>query len=135
MSLPVLNNPTNKATRPARVMTISKEFRFEAAHSLPHLPFGHKCREMHGHSYRVIVYVTGPVDPAFGWVQDYADIKKAASPWINLLDHTNVNKLVDPSTAENIAAYLMDKLANDLPLLSAVEVYETPTTCVRYERK
>jgi 6-pyruvoyltetrahydropterin/6-carboxytetrahydropterin synthase len=118
---------------PQRTMTIGKEFRFEAAHSLPHLPVGHKCREQHGHSYLIKVYVTGPVDPALGWVTDYADIAKAAEPLVNLLDHTNVNRLVDPSTAEGIAAYLWDRLVKDLPHLSAVEVYETATTCVRYE--
>lgn len=114
--------------------TISKSFRFEAAHSLPYLPAGHKCRNEHGHSYRVVVFVTGEIDEKLGWVVDYADIKAAATPWINLLDHTNINRLVSPSTAENIAVYLMEKLAPTLPLLSAIEVYETPTTCVRIER-
>lgn len=114
--------------------TISREFRFEAAHSLPHLPPGHKCREIHGHSYRVVVFVAGEVDPKLGWVIDYAEIAKVADKWINLLDHTNINRLVEPSTAEKLAEYLWGKLDPELPGLSAIEVYETPKTCVRLER-
>ncbi|MFN6103662.1 MAG: 6-pyruvoyl trahydropterin synthase family protein, partial [Planctomycetaceae bacterium] len=49
-------------------MEIFKEFTFEAAHRLPHVPDGHKCSRLHGHSFRVIVYVDGPVDPQLGWV-------------------------------------------------------------------
>jgi 6-pyruvoyltetrahydropterin/6-carboxytetrahydropterin synthase len=114
--------------------TISKEFRFEAAHSLPYLPVGHKCRETHGHSYRVVVFVTGKIDPAMGWVIDYADISKVVKPWIALLDHANINHLVEPSTAEMVAAYLWANIALDLPGLSAIEVYETAKTCARLER-
>ena len=54
-------------------LEIFKIFGFEAAHYLPNVPAGHKCRRMHGHSFRVEVYVAGPVDPATGWVMDFAE--------------------------------------------------------------
>ena len=58
-------------------MEIFKEFRLEAAHFLPNVPPGHKCRRMHGHSFRVEVHVRGHVDPRLGWVQDFAELKEA----------------------------------------------------------
>ena len=51
-------------------MEIFKEFSFEAAHRLPHVPEGHKCARLHGHSFRVAVHVRGPLDPTLGWVMD-----------------------------------------------------------------
>ena len=37
---------------PSDIVELVKDFRFEAAHFLPHVPQGHKCRRMHGHSFR-----------------------------------------------------------------------------------
>ncbi|MCB0565184.1 MAG: 6-carboxytetrahydropterin synthase, partial [Phaeodactylibacter sp.] len=53
-------------------MTIFKEFTFDAAHYLPNVPEDHKCRRMHGHTYRVRLYIKGPLDPKLGWVMDFA---------------------------------------------------------------
>ena len=47
---------------------LTHAFTFEAAHRLPQAPEGHKCRRLHGHSFRVEVTVEGPVDPATGWL-------------------------------------------------------------------
>ena len=43
-------------------MRVKRVFDFEAAHRLPGHPG--KCRELHGHSYRLVVTVDRPVDPA-----------------------------------------------------------------------
>ena len=61
-------------------MDIFKVFTLEAAHRLPHVPAGHKCARLHGHSFRVEIHVSGPVDPHSGWVMDFADIKAAFQP-------------------------------------------------------
>lgn len=109
---------------------ITKSFRFEAAHSLPHLPEGHQCRRLHGHSYEVIVGVSGERD-ANSWVQDYADITKAVMPLIQALDHRNLNDFFDTATtAENVATWFWHELALRLPLLSRIEIRETPTSNV-----
>ena len=55
-------------------MKLRKTFQFEAAHYLPHLPEDHKCRRLHGHSFKAEIVIEGECDPKLGWVIDYADI-------------------------------------------------------------
>jgi 6-pyruvoyltetrahydropterin/6-carboxytetrahydropterin synthase len=106
---------------------IIKTFRFEAAHSLDKAPAGHKCRRLHGHSYRVDVHVSGLVDPDSGWVMDFGDVAKAVEPILRELDHHNLNEVpgLENSTSELLARYLWGRLAPALPGLSAIAVWES----------
>ncbi|MCG3181359.1 MAG: 6-carboxy-5,6,7,8-tetrahydropterin synthase [Phycisphaerae bacterium] len=108
-------------------VTLSRTFTFEAAHRLPAVPEGHKCRRLHGHSYRVQVDVAGEVDPATGWLIDYADILAAFEPIRQRLDHYYLNEVegLENATSENLAKWIWDRLAPALPLLSAVVIHET----------
>ena len=107
-----------------------KTFRFEAAHSLPHVPPGHKCARLHGHSYRVDVHVTGQPDPRSGWVMDFGEIKRAVEPILEELDHRCLNDIpgLENSTSETLARYLWDRIYVDLPGLSAITVWESDTS-------
>lgn len=114
-------------------MEIYKEFQFEAAHFLPNLPDDHKCRRMHGHSYRVRLYINGPIDPEIGWIKDFADIKKAFQPVYMQLDHFVLNDIegLENPTSENIVKWIWEKTKPLLPELTRVELKETCTTgCV-----
>lgn len=73
--------------------TLFKDFQFEAAHRLPHVPEGHKCGRLHGHSFRVRLEVTGEVDPHTGWVMDFAELKAVFSPIWERLDHHYLNDI------------------------------------------
>lgn len=114
-------------------MEIFREFTFEAAHRLPHVPDGHKCGRLHGHSYRVEVHIRGVVDPATGWVMDFADLKAAVGPVLERLDHNYLNEVVglENPTSENLARWIWDRLVDAL-LLSAVTVRETCTSGCTY---
>ena len=116
-------------------MEIWKDFTFEAAHLLPNVPDGHKCKRLHGHSYRVRVHVRGDLDPELGWVVDFADIRKACKPVISQLDHYYLNDVegLENPTSERIAQWIWDRLKPDLPILSCIEVAETCTSGCRYE--
>lgn len=114
-------------------MELVKTFQFEAAHRLPHLPEGHKCARLHGHSFSVDVVVEGPVDPKLGWVMDYADISAAFKPIWNQLDHYYLNEIpgLENPTSENVAAWIWNQLKPVLPLLTRIVVAETCTArCV-----
>jgi 6-pyruvoyltetrahydropterin/6-carboxytetrahydropterin synthase len=115
------------------VVELTKEFRFEAAHSLPHVPPGHKCGRLHGHSFRVEVSVRGPVDPRTGWLMDFAEIKEHFRPLEDQLDHRLLNDVpgLENSTSENIARWIWQRLQPEIPALSAITVHETCTSrCV-----
>ncbi|MEX0685516.1 MAG: 6-carboxytetrahydropterin synthase QueD [Balneolales bacterium] len=115
-------------------MEIFKEFRFEAAHRLQNLPADHKCSRLHGHSFRVRIYIIGEVDPITGWVMDFYDIKKIFTPYYDMLDHHYLNDIegLENPTSENLAKWIWDHLNERLPGCSRVEVFETCTSGAIY---
>ena len=115
-------------------MEIFKEFTLEAAHRLPNVPAGHKCARLHGHSFRVGVYVAGPVGADTGWVCDFADIKAAFAPVDAALDHHYLNDVagLENPTSENLARWIWDQLSPSLHGLSRIVVRETCTSGCEY---
>jgi len=112
---------------------LRKSFHFEAAHFLPYLPDGHKCRRIHGHSFQVEVAVRGPCDPRLGWLIDYGEIKKAFAPLEETLDHRLLNAVpgLENPTSERLAAWIWDRLKPRLPGLCEIVVAETRSSrCV-----
>jgi len=113
---------------------LKKSFGFEAAHSLPTFPDGHKCRRLHGHSFRFDVIVQGEVDPARGYLIDYGDIKAAAEPIVQQLDHRYLNEIagLENPTSEVLARWIFDRLKPRLSGLAAVVVHETCSSSCEY---
>lgn len=124
---------------PPGTTLISKRFTFDSAHRLPHVPEGHKCARLHGHTYTVKVYVRGPVADHEGWIVDFGDLKARWKPIEARLDHHMLNDLpgLENPTAERLAAWIADELGADGPLardvtVAAVEVAETPDSTAIY---
>jgi 6-pyruvoyltetrahydropterin/6-carboxytetrahydropterin synthase len=115
-------------------MRLERSFRFEAAHFLPRVPPGHKCARMHGHSYQIDVAIEGEVDPARGWVIDFADIDEHAQPLVRQLDHQVLNEIegLDNPTSERLAAWWWSRLVPRLPGLAEIVVSETPSSRCSY---
>ena len=116
-------------------MEIFKQFTIEAAHRLPEAPSGHKCSRLHGHSFQITIHVQGPVDPKYGWVTDFGNIKEAFSPIHDALDHRFLNDIegLENPTSESICRWIWNRLQRTLPGLSRVVVHETCTTGCIYE--
>jgi len=110
-------------------MEIFKRFTFEAAHQLPNLPDGHKCRRLHGHSFAVELHVTGPLVAPQDWVMDFADVTGAFKPLRARLDHYYLNEIegLENPTSEVIARWIWERLKPALPQLSKVVLHETCT--------
>ena len=127
-------------------MKIAKEFNWEMGHRLPE-HFG-KCKNIHGHSYKMMVELEGDLDDN-GMVMDYYDLKKIINPIIDNLDHAfMVNENDRPvaeflenikskkvivrfdSTVENITRYFLNTISGSgLPeniRKLKVRVCETP---------
>ena len=111
-------------------MEIYKDITFEAAHVLPYFPEGHKCRRLHGHSYRVRIYVTGPIDPQTGCILDFAELKRAFQPLHDQLDHHYLNDLpgLENPTSEHLIKWIWERLQPRLENLSRLEIAETCTS-------
>ena len=116
-------------------MKIYKDITFEAAHMLPNVPEDHKCRRLHGHSFKVRITLDGPVDESIGWVEDFADIKNAFDPIYKELDHNYLNDIdgLSNPTSENLARWIWTRLKPQLNYLSSLEVKETCATGCIYK--
>lgn len=114
--------------------SLTKTIDFEAAHWLPSFPEDHKCRRLHGHSFRVEVVVEGEVDPAKGYLIDFGEIKAVLGPIEDRLDHRLLNEVegLENPTAEMLAKWVYDRVKPELPLLSAIRVRETCTSAAEY---
>jgi 6-pyruvoyltetrahydropterin/6-carboxytetrahydropterin synthase len=113
---------------------LTKGFSFEAAHFLPNVPEGHKCRRMHGHSFRGEVVVRGEIDPHVGWLIDFADLKRAVDPIVTRLDHYLLNEIegLENPTSELLAQWIWKQLAPLVPGLYCITIEETCTTRCRF---
>ncbi len=118
--------------------TIYKEFRFEAAHRLPH--HDGKCTRLHGHSWLGRVYVRGKEliksGPKQGMVMDFGDVKGFLNPIVEeFLDHHYLNESLglENPTSEEVARWVFERLeAAGMPGLVVVEISETSTSGARY---
>ena len=101
------------------MMQLYIQRKFAAAHYLPDHPG--KCKNLHGHTWKVEVWMKGEVDPKTGMVFDFGKVKRV----IDLLDHTSLNLSLLPEyfppTAENLVKYFLKKI----PKAYRVRVWES----------
>jgi len=99
------------AREAAQRTRIGRTYRFEAAHYLPLVPEGHRCRNLHGHNYRVTIVLRGGLD-ARGFVKDFAEIDSVVEPLLRQLDHCLLNDVdcLQYPIAEIIAAWFLDRI-------------------------
>lgn len=114
--------------------TIAKQFTFDAAHSLPNSDG--PCKRLHGHTYHVTVVARGRTQPLDGraeegMVVDFTRIKDVFKRRVEALcDHQYLNETVpvERTTAELLATWMLRELREELPVIVAVRVAETPTS-------
>jgi len=119
--------------------TIAKRFTFDAAHCLPLLPDGHKCKRVHGHTYTVELVCKGRLQRDC-MVMDYAEIAEQWMPLGEQLDHHYLNDIpgLEYPTTEILAHWIFHKLTqNDTTFhhLKLVRVYESSTTWCEITRQ
>ena len=118
-------------------MQIFKQFTFDSAHFLPNVRDGHKCKEIHGHTYRLIIYIEGDLETGLNWIMDFADLKQSIDPVVKSIDHKLLNNIegLENPTCEAIVVWIWNQLKPRIPLLKKIELYETPTSGAIYEGK
>lgn len=118
-------------------MDLIKIFTFDSAHRLPCVADGHKCSNVHGHTFKVEIHLTGQVDKEQAWVIDFADVKTICEPVISTLDHNFLNDIqgLQNPTSENSARWLWNKLSDQLRQLSKIIVFESPESGVAFTKE
>ncbi len=99
-------------------------FRFESAHQLPMHPG--KCKNLHGHGYKLEVSVSGKIGED-GMIVDFADLEQVVErEVITRYDHKLLNDIIPNPTAELIALDAWELLSNTGIEISRLRLFETP---------
>jgi 6-pyruvoyltetrahydropterin/6-carboxytetrahydropterin synthase len=116
------------------------EEEFSAAHALR--GYRGKCENLHGHNWKVEVYVRGERLDDVGMLVDFKELKAATRRVMHYLDHQNLNELqpfaveLNPSS-EHLAGFILQEVGgainSDRVKVYKVRVWETPSTCATYE--
>ena len=87
---------------------IKKTMTISAAHYLSHLPYESKCKEMHGHNWKITVFCRSKELNNHGMVVDFTELKKIVC---EKLDHKVLNDCgIHIPTAENIALWVCEEI-------------------------
>jgi 6-pyruvoyltetrahydropterin/6-carboxytetrahydropterin synthase len=112
--------------------------KFAAAHQLSMVT--EKCENLHGHNWKIEVYVAGSKLNEWGVLVDFGEIKRHLSDVMDILDHKFLNDInafrdINPSS-ENIAKYIADQMQSRLTdpsiRVSRVRVWESDDACATY---
>ena len=103
-----------------------RRYRFQAAHRLPNVPFGHKCGRLHGHGFEVIVHANQDLAGADLSI-DYDHLDELWAPIAAQVNYRCLNEVpgLENPTSEMISSWLWERLKPALPALSWITVYET----------
>ena len=111
-------------------MIVYKKFHIESARSLPNLPDEHPCSQVHGHSFEIILKVTGELNEKTGFIIDFQEIENSFDPIRKLLDHAYLNNIkgLENPTSENMCKYIWEKVKPEILGLEEIEIKETQST-------
>lgn len=103
---------------------LSKQFLFDAAHTLHRKIETESSLRIHGHSYRAEVTLRGHPDPATGMIMDVGNLERELEAVRDALDHRFLDEINDlgPATMENLCRWIWVKLEPGLPALWKVSV-------------
>jgi 6-pyruvoyltetrahydropterin/6-carboxytetrahydropterin synthase len=104
---------------------LSKQFRFDAAHTLDRVIETDSSRRIHGHSYRAEVFVRGRPDPTTGMVVDLGLLQRTMEDARDALDHRFLDEINDlgPATMENLSRWIWNRLRPVIGNLHKITVY------------
>jgi 6-pyruvoyltetrahydropterin/6-carboxytetrahydropterin synthase len=106
-------------------MDLYVEFSFSCSHHLPLLD-GPGARA-HEHQYRLLVTVTGQPDPTSGTIMNFGELRRIVNDSaVAVVNHRDLNQLMENPTAENLTHFLWDRLEDKVPGLSELRLWETP---------
>lgn len=128
------------------MLSVTKEFTFDSAHKLR--DYDGKCKNLHGHTYKLLVTVYGEretLEVRNGMLIDFGDLKGVVHRQvIDKLDHNYLNDIppfhyYNP-TAENMCVWIFGQLKGYFKMFLEfkklkIRLYETPTSYAEYEKE
>lgn len=104
-----------------------KEQTFESALCLRRAPAGDPRRRQHGHSYRIRLHLTAPLDEVLGWTVDYGEVKARFEPVYRELDHHRLDRLtgLDDADPASLLVWIRRTLTERLPPLDRIDLEQT----------
>lgn len=124
------------------MLSITKRYTFEASHFLPN----HKgaCRNIHGHSYKVEITVSGEKNNddksnEYGMIIDFKELKRIIELEIGKYDHQSLNQFFENPTAENMVEKMFKDIErhfknNGKVIIEEVKLWETEDSYATYRR-
>lgn len=122
----------------SRKVSITKVFTFDSAHHLNN--YEGKCKNIHGHTYKLEVTVKGFTDPN-GLVMDFHDLNDIVEDQVLVqIDHLYLNEVLDFNpTCENIGIWIWEQITKRLPQtgpkLERLVLWETPTSFITIDKE
>ncbi len=100
------------------MLTITKDYFFSASHSLKF--HEGKCRRLHGHNYKVEVSIRGEPNQVegsstFGMIMDFSDLDKLVQPWLDEVDHYDLNERAQDPKSDRTEVVLARKTLPKYP--------------------
>ena len=109
---------------------------FSAAHTLP--KHKGKCKQLHGHTYKVEIVVEGEKDKETECIVDFSEVKALLDEVLEHLDHKYLNDVISYPTSENIAEFIWEELEGKMEgigvKLKSVKVWEGEGKWVMLEK-
>jgi len=116
-------------------MIVYRSFRFHSARHLPNLNDEHICKQTHGHTFNLTIYIKGEINNKDGFVIDFFDIDKIiANRIIPLIDHKLLNEIegLENPTSENLVKWIWNKIKSDFKGLHKLKLSEDHGTGIIY---
>ncbi len=119
-------------------MKIYRTYTIHSARFIPTLDSNHPCSKMHGHTFKIIIELDGPIDDAIGFVMDFYDLDTIVdNKIIKKIDHKILNEIegLENPSSEYLSIWIWNKLIDSLPMLSQITISEEHGTGIQYSGK
>lgn len=119
-------------------MKIYRTYTIHSARFIPTLDLNHPCSKMHGHTFKIIIELDGPIDDAIGFVMDFYDLDTIVdNKIIKKIDHKILNEIegLENPSSEYLSIWIWNKLIDSLPMLSQITISEEHGTGIQYSGK
>ena len=116
-------------------MIVYRRFRFHSARFLPNLRDGHICKQTHGHTFNLTIYVNGEINSKDGFVIDFFEIDTIIKDKIlPLIDHKLLNEIkgLENPTSEHLVKWIWNKIDNEFKGLHKIKLSEDHGTGIIY---